>query len=400
MFDLFAARSTLTLDDAKRVLGVPPGGYMSPDDLKAIYRQKAQAAHPDKGGTIKQIQDVNEAYDILRGKAKPAMAPSYDYRPPPPPPPPTPKRAGPITPVQLGEIVAYARHFAMNALEWRKLGLHRIVPFETNASAFSHLTDAEGYAILRILRQWREDAPNEPLATPAQIDETLKLLRSYEQYINVNPSTWDDLGLYRIIPYPNRGEMDIRRWTEDQAEKVLRILRPAVTWAEKSKQHQQPPPPPKAKQPPATKKQIDQIIRLKLTHDEWYAFGLNRISRFPGELADYYDLTEDDAKEILAIVKQARKPATKKRAPRSSPSSEPTSRARERMYEAYDRADGDHEFKFTKMLVALRKRIKATTDPAKRAGIVDMLREELNNHRWSIADKVVFRHILDVELRA
>jgi hypothetical protein len=52
------------------------------------------------------------------------------------------------------------------------------------------------------------------------------------------------------------------------------------------------------------------------------------------------------------------------------------------------------------MLVALRKRIKATTDPAKRAGIVDMLREELNNHRWSIADKVVFRHILDVELRA
>jgi hypothetical protein len=63
------------------------------------------------------------------------------------------------------------------------------------------------------------------------------------------------------------------------------------------------------------------------------------------------------------------------------------------MYEAYDRAEGDHDFKFEKMLVALRKRIKATGDQAKREGIVQMLREEGQNPRWSPAERVTLRHI-------
>jgi curved DNA-binding protein CbpA len=57
-------------------------------------------------------------------------------------------------------------------------------------------------------------------------------------------------------------------------------------------------------------------------------------------------------------------------------------RARVRMYDAFDRAPGDNDNKFNKMLVALRTRIKATKEPAKLEGILEMLRQETEEHQY------------------
>jgi hypothetical protein len=396
MFELFAARSTLTLEQAKQVLGVPPSGYMSPEDLKAIYRQKALAAHPDRGGTHTQIQQVNEAYDVLRGKAQPA-APSYDFRDrgpqrPPPRRKPAPPPSGQIKLDQLTEIMTYVRRASMSVFKWKELGLHRIVPYGVNSDSYSHLTEDQANKILSVLRQW-QDVPAEPLATREQINEIVRHLRTFDPPLR--PASWDQLGLGRIVPYPHHEDVDIRYWTDAQADKVVRILRAAAQEAQARRQEQSRS---TEKEPRPTKAQLAKIIAAQLTSDEWYALGFNRIMRYPQTVADYNDLTKDDAFEILAKLKN-RKPRAAPQRPRStSKSNEPTARARERMYEAYDRAVGDHDFKFAKMLVALRKRIKATTDPAKQAGIVDMLREELQDSRWTSAEKVVLRQILEAEL--
>jgi curved DNA-binding protein CbpA len=89
-----AARSSITLEKARQILGLPPGVNPTPDELKRIYRMKSLAAHPDRGGSPDAMREVNEAYDILTGKAKPA---TYDFRTPPPRPqnPPPWQGAGP-----------------------------------------------------------------------------------------------------------------------------------------------------------------------------------------------------------------------------------------------------------------------------------------------------------------
>jgi curved DNA-binding protein CbpA len=89
-----AARSSLTLEKARQILDIPPGSYPTPEELKRIYRLKSLASHPDRGGSLDAMREVNEAYDILTGKAKPA---TYDYRTPPPRPqnPPPWEGAGP-----------------------------------------------------------------------------------------------------------------------------------------------------------------------------------------------------------------------------------------------------------------------------------------------------------------
>ena len=44
-------------------LGVPRDA--SPDAIRAAYRKKAQAHHPDKGGDVSQFQAIQTAYDVL-----------------------------------------------------------------------------------------------------------------------------------------------------------------------------------------------------------------------------------------------------------------------------------------------------------------------------------------------
>lgn len=79
---------------------------------------------------------------------------------------------------------------------------------------------------------------------------------------------------------------------------------------------------------------------------------------------------------------------------------EAVSRARARMYDAYDRAPGDATNKFNKMLIALKTRVRAITDPSKMAGVIEMLRQEVEepefNHRWSPAERDILKKIREV----
>ncbi len=47
------------------VLGLKPGA--TPDEIDAAYRKKAKAAHPDNGGSVEAMQELNEARAKLRG---------------------------------------------------------------------------------------------------------------------------------------------------------------------------------------------------------------------------------------------------------------------------------------------------------------------------------------------
>ena len=47
------------------VLGVQPGATQ--EEIDAAFRQKAKAAHPDNGGSVEAMQELNEARGKLRG---------------------------------------------------------------------------------------------------------------------------------------------------------------------------------------------------------------------------------------------------------------------------------------------------------------------------------------------
>ena len=50
------------------ILSVKPGA--TADDIDAAYREKAKAAHPDRGGSAAAMQELNQARDALKGKAR------------------------------------------------------------------------------------------------------------------------------------------------------------------------------------------------------------------------------------------------------------------------------------------------------------------------------------------
>jgi curved DNA-binding protein CbpA len=77
-----AGKAHLTYDEALQAMGV--SGKESADELKRIFRDKMRKMHPDlpenRGqDTVQKALDLNAAYDILRGEAKPA---AYDFRGP------------------------------------------------------------------------------------------------------------------------------------------------------------------------------------------------------------------------------------------------------------------------------------------------------------------------------
>jgi hypothetical protein len=75
----------LTREDALKALGFPPNANPSLTELKAAQRTKALEAHPDRGGSIQKMQDVNRAFDFLKNApAKPletGPAPGSPSRP-------------------------------------------------------------------------------------------------------------------------------------------------------------------------------------------------------------------------------------------------------------------------------------------------------------------------------
>lgn len=53
----------LTYDEAKKIFGI--SGSISSDELKKKYKQLAIQNHPDKGGSVAKMQDVNQAFEML-----------------------------------------------------------------------------------------------------------------------------------------------------------------------------------------------------------------------------------------------------------------------------------------------------------------------------------------------
>src|SRR5215467_4491415 len=78
-----AGKAHLTYEEALAAMGV--SGIESADELKRIFRDKMRKMHPDlpenRGqDMVQKALDLNAAYDILRGEARPA---AYDFRSPP-----------------------------------------------------------------------------------------------------------------------------------------------------------------------------------------------------------------------------------------------------------------------------------------------------------------------------
>jgi len=80
----------MSLEEAKAVLGFPPGSSPSENEVEKARRQKAIENHPDRGGDPDKMVEVNVAADVLVGKQRPTGSPRPYSRPEPqgtPPPP-------------------------------------------------------------------------------------------------------------------------------------------------------------------------------------------------------------------------------------------------------------------------------------------------------------------------
>lgn len=61
---------SMSLEDAKAVLGFPPSASPSPSEIQKAYRTKAIENHPDRGGDHRKMVEINVAKEILEGKRK------------------------------------------------------------------------------------------------------------------------------------------------------------------------------------------------------------------------------------------------------------------------------------------------------------------------------------------
>lgn len=55
----------LSVPEAMQIFGVDTL-HLTPDELKAKYRTLSLQNHPDRGGSVEMMQDVNQAYDLLK----------------------------------------------------------------------------------------------------------------------------------------------------------------------------------------------------------------------------------------------------------------------------------------------------------------------------------------------
>lgn len=101
-------RLSMSLQEAKAVLGFPPDASPSDSEVARAWKTKAFENHPDRGGDPKKMVELNVAKDLLQGKGRPtpSQEPSgwgwggpppgsyQDTAPPPrqPPPPPQPDK--------------------------------------------------------------------------------------------------------------------------------------------------------------------------------------------------------------------------------------------------------------------------------------------------------------------
>ena len=81
---------SMTVDQAKVILGFPPRSSPTPQEIQKAYRLKALENHPDRGGSNDKMVEVNVAKDVLT-KPESSWTPEPSYSPPPRPRPEPPK---------------------------------------------------------------------------------------------------------------------------------------------------------------------------------------------------------------------------------------------------------------------------------------------------------------------
>lgn len=67
--------TALTVEDAREILGFPPGYTPSQAELTKAWKAKSFENHPDRGGDPSKMVEINVAKDILEGKRRPDNTP-------------------------------------------------------------------------------------------------------------------------------------------------------------------------------------------------------------------------------------------------------------------------------------------------------------------------------------
>jgi hypothetical protein len=69
--DIYASlRFSMTLDEAKSILGFPFGYVPTSAEVTKAYKKKTLENHPDRGGNPRKMVEVNVAKDVLDGKSR------------------------------------------------------------------------------------------------------------------------------------------------------------------------------------------------------------------------------------------------------------------------------------------------------------------------------------------
>lgn len=66
---------SMSLQEAKSILGFPPGASPSPEEIAKAYKVKVFENHPDRGGDPTKMVEVNVAKDVLDGKGRSTWRP-------------------------------------------------------------------------------------------------------------------------------------------------------------------------------------------------------------------------------------------------------------------------------------------------------------------------------------
>ena len=61
---------SMSMSDAKEVLGFPPNYSPSPSEIAKAYRTKVLENHPDRGGDPRRMVEINVAKEVLDGKVR------------------------------------------------------------------------------------------------------------------------------------------------------------------------------------------------------------------------------------------------------------------------------------------------------------------------------------------
>ena len=109
----------MSLDQAKETLGFPSSYDPTPEEIRKAWRELAFKNHPDRGGDLDRMVEVNVAKDVLEGKGRDSWTPDRS----PPPPRPRPAPPPPVEPDVIMEGNTFEKAWAENTppttTEWK-----------------------------------------------------------------------------------------------------------------------------------------------------------------------------------------------------------------------------------------------------------------------------------------